>query len=365
MFGGVELDLKEIFMDNIIDGVSDIHIKEGEKIFFRRNTKIESTDFYAKKDDVENFLREIMKNNYEEYIENVLSGHEKDFSVSIFKNRFRINLFLSMGRVSMVLRKIETHIMSIEELNLPEKVRRICEINDGLVIISGPTGSGKSTTWASLIDEINHRSSRHIITIEDPIEQIIVGDKSIITQREVGFDTMSFTDALRYVLRQDPDVIVIGEIRDRESLRSAITMAQTGHLCISTMHTLGASKTIDRIIGMFDESSREEVREELSLVLRCVLSQNLIKNSSKVFPVVELMMVDKSISNLIKEGRTNQINSYLASSDDNVLMDREIVELYKKGIIDENQAIKKSVCPEYVKKEIGFNYLEGSFRYDF
>lgn len=306
------------------------------------------------KDDIENFISEINDMGGSISLKDVESGAEKDFSFEVGDNRYRGNIFMYIGKVGISLRRINKKIKTIEELGLPKILKNISNIKDGLVIFTGPTGSGKSSTWASIIENININQRKHIVTIEDPIEHIFENKLSLITQREVSIDSESFFSALKYVLRQDPDIVVIGEIRDMESLRCAIRVAQTGHLCISTMHTIGSSETINRILGMFDSEKIEEVRMDIASVLRVVVSQRLIYFNGEVIPVVEFMQVDSSIRNLIRDGKIEQIDLYVRNSSGNMTsMDDELFKMYMEERIDTQTAINMAVDGEGMRKNIG------------
>ena len=263
-------------------------------------------------------------------------------------------MFFNMGKTGISLRKISTEIKSFTELSIPVKVENLCGFSSGIVFITGPTGSGKTTSLAAIIDYINENSKRHIITIEDPIEFVFKNKNSIITQREVGKDTASFSDAIKSALRQDPDVIVIGEIRDKDTMINAISAAQTGHLCFCTLHTIGAVDTIERIMGFFSGDEKEKIRFEVSIVLKAILSQQLIKLEDSRLPIVEFIKIEKSISNIIKEGKINQIQNYIQinSSKGLVSMDSELLKMYYKGFINREDILRKCLDKEYVLKNI-------------
>jgi twitching motility protein PilT len=272
---------------------------------------------------------------------------ELDYSYEIAKfGRFRINAFLRMGNIGLVMRPIPNKVPSFNALGLPEILRNFIKKQNGLFLITGPTGSGKSTTLASLIDLINKERSCHIVTIEDPIEFIYKSEKSIISQREVGKDTKSFHAALKRVLREDPDVILVGEIRDSETMKIVIEMAETGHLVFSTLHTINVVQTLNRIIGFFPEYEKNQIRAQLSQVLQGIVSQRLIQRTGgKGFVcALEVMTTTQSIKNLIKENKVHQIFSIMNISkrNDMISMDKSLLGLYEKGLIDMPEMISES-----------------------
>ncbi len=334
---------------------SDIHIKSGEKITIRLLGEIQFLDYVVEDSDIIVFLKEINL-DISQCKNKIL---EKDFSFSDKESRYRGNLFLSMGKISLSLRKISYEIRTFEQLNIAIRERDLCDFSSGLVFITGATGSGKTTSLAAIIQYLNENSKKHIITIEDPVEYIFESKNSIITQREVGRDTTSFSNAIKSSLRQDPDVIVIGEIRDKNTMKAAINAAQTGHLCFCTLHTIGAVDTVDRILGFFSSEEKEEIRFELSMALRAIFSQQLVKVKGKRIPVLEFLNVGKSISNIIKEGKTNQIQNYIHinSSDGLISMDSELLKMYYEGKITEKTLLKICLDKEYVQKNINKKFI--------
>lgn len=301
--------------------------------------------------DIKNFFSDIKA---EKIMENLHDKKEIDFSLEIFHTRFRVNLFKWKNKLGLVLRKINLKIKTVKELELPENILSLCREKSGIVIVTGPTGSGKSTTLAALIDYINKNQKKHIITIEDPIEYIFSNDLSLITQREVGRDSIDFSSALRYSLRQDPDVIMVGEIRDKETLEVAMRAAETGHLCFCTLHTLGAANTICRIIDFFNLSEREQVLNTLFIILKGIISQQLIKCHNVRKPVIEMLFVDKAIANLIKEGKINQIGNQILINKKRgmISMDSQLIELYNQNKIDIDNLRECCIDVEYIEKNL-------------
>ncbi len=251
---------------------------------------------------------------------------------------------------------ISASVPSIEDLKMPEAISRLTDKRRGLILVTGPTGSGKSTTLAALIDKINKTKNEHIITIEDPIEFVHKSNKSLINQREVGDDTFSFEKALRASLREDPDVILVGEMRDLETIATAITAAETGHLVLSTLHTIGAAKTIDRIIDVFPPHQQQQIKVQLGSVLEAVVSQQLIpnKNGDGRVAVHEVMVATNAIKNLVREGKTHQIQTIIQTSKElgMVTMDASIVEACKTNKISKDEALKFCVDFDEVKRQL-------------
>ena len=269
---------------------------------------------------------------------------EVDFSYAIpAKGRYRVNVFRQRGSLALVIRIINTTIPKPEVLGLPFSVVELTKKKRGLVLVTGPTGSGKSTSLASLLDIINSYYNCHIITLEDPIEYLHSHKKSVVNQREIGTDTQSFANALRVVLREDPDVILVGEMRDFETIEIAITAAETGHLVFSTLHTIGAVNTIDRIIDVFPPHQQQQIRVQLASVLEGVISQQLIPTIDDRGRVAafEVMLSTPAIRNLIREGKNHQITSFIQTNKKMGMqtMDDAIFELYLKGSISKEQAL--------------------------
>lgn len=282
---------------------------------------------------------------------------EVDFSLELRCDyRFRVNAFMQREGIALAIRMIPLKIPTLEELSLPQGIKTLAERESGLILVTGSTGSGKSTTLASIIDFINKEKSKHIITIENPIEYIHKHNNSIINQREIGTNTSSFNSALQASLRQNPDIILLGEIRDLDSVNTALRAAETGHLVLSTLHTNGAAKSIDRIIDMYKPDYHYQIRSQLSNVLEGVISQKLLPkfntsdDSYDVVPAVEVMIVQKAIRNLIKDGKTNQINNMiqLGSEYGMLTMDQSMLNLYRNGEISKRVLLQRCEDKEFI-----------------
>lgn len=324
---------------------SDIHISVGEPPAFRIDGSIVRIDSPAlSQEAVKEMLYEIMT---EKQIAEYENNWEYDFSFAYEdKGRFRVNIFNQNRGMSAVLRLIPSEILTLEDLNINNSTfTRISEFPRGLVLVTGPTGSGKSTTLAAIIDHINKTREDHIITIEDPIEFVHTGNKSIINQREVHRDTKSFNAALRSALREDPDVVLVGELRDLETIRLALTAAETGHVVFGTLHTNSASKTIDRIIDVFPGEEKPMIRSMLSESLQAVVSQTLLKKiGGGRVAAHEIMFGTDAIRNLIREDKIAQMYSTIqtGSSSGMVTMDQSLRKLVSDKEVDEKEAMKKA-----------------------
>jgi twitching motility protein PilT len=290
-------------------------------------------------------LTDAQKQKFEEHNELDLSFGVKGLS------RFRGNIFMQRGAVAAAFRTIPFEIRTFKDLGLPEVVNELVKKPRGLILCTGPTGSGKSTTLAAMIDRINSERYEHIITVEDPIEYLHGHKKCLINQREVNADTVSFKAALRYVLRQDPDIVLIGEMRDLETIEAALTVSETGHLSLATLHTNSAVQTINRIIDVFPPHQQEQIRVQLSFVLEGVLSQQLIarKNGKGRVLAIEVMVPNPAIRNLIREDKIHQIYSTMQTGQSKFgmqTMNQSLIELYSKGHISYEDAIGRSAVPE-------------------
>ncbi len=340
-------------------GASDIHITVDSAPIARIKGKfIKLTDKILTKYDTEEMVKEIAgEKNFKRIEEN----GECDFSVAIESGeRFRVNAYKQKGYYAIAIRTITSEIPSFETLGLPEVLKSFTDKHKGLVLVTGPTGSGKSTTLASLIDIINTNQQRHIITLEDPIEYVHHHKQSLVNQREIGQDTESFNSALRAILRQDPDVILVGEMRDPETISIALTAAETGHLVFSTLHTVGAAKTIDRIVDMFPSEQQQQIRTQLSTVCEGVISQQLVQtiDGRKRVAALEVMVANPAIRNLIRENKTYQIQNIIQTGSKHGMqsMDQELVNLYRQGSISRDSVLSRCTDYEYTSRLVGDRY---------
>ncbi len=336
---------------------SDIHITVASPIMIRVNGKlIQLTQHKLMPDDTRAIIQDMMT---VDQIARFEDSGELDFSYSNpGLGRFRVNVFKQRGTYSMAVRVVTLDVPSMESLTLPPIIKELTQKQRGLILVTGPTGSGKSTTLASMIDHMNRTKSDHIITIEDPIEYLHKHHSSIVNQREIGQDSNSFSAALRSALRQDPDVILVGEMRDLETISTAITAAETGHLVLSTLHTVGAAKTIDRVIDVFPPHQQQQIRVQLASVLEAVISQQLMPKAdgSGRAVALEVMVATPAIRNLIREGKTHQMQTVIQTGSHLGMqsMDASLLDLYRRRIIDQSTLKKYAVDVEQVMKQIGF-----------
>ncbi len=332
---------------------SDIHLIFGLPPKCRVAGRLESmADFILNDDDCDNYAMELARYRYDDFLE----IGEMDLARTIEGVRVRINLFRQQDHTSVVIRLLNDKIPMLESLGLPDGVERLTELKRGIVIVTGQTGSGKSTTLASLIDRINHTRDCHVITLEDPIEYIYEPDLSIFNQREIGRDTKSYESGLRSVLREDPDVILIGEMRDTITMETALKAAETGHLVLTTLHTGSASEVVDRIVDSFPEARQQQIRLQLSLTLMAVLAQQLLpkKDGTGRIAACEFMPINAAIRNLIREGKSPQIDNVISTSAEKgaVTMDNAIIKLYRDKKISSRTALFAAKNLEFVKRNI-------------
>ena len=349
------LSLPEIIAQAQRLRASDIHIVCGIPIRVRVDGKLSNLDTNVMTaEDCEAYAQEI-SNHYDE----ISRIGEQDLAIGFPDGtRCRVNLFRQQGYVSAAIRILNNHIPAFDELGLPSAVAGLTEFNQGIVLITGETGAGKSTTLACLLDKINHTQGKHIITLEDPIEYIYTPDQCIINQREVGQDTRSYADGLKSILREDPDVILIGELRNYTTIETALIAAETGHLVFATLHTNSAADTVDRIVDVFPAEQQAQVRMQLSTTLQAVVCQQLLPHMSGRGRVLatEVMIANPAIRNLIREGKTPQIANAIATSgaEGNQLMDSSLISLYRKRKITSDMAIKHAHDPDYVRRSTLF-----------
>lgn len=335
-------------------GASDLHITVGVPPKIRIDGELtDIDDERIMPADAENLIMPIIPDHARKQL---VEMGESDFSYAIAGvGRYRVNAFRQRGSYACVIRIVGTRIPSPQELGLPESVVALTELKRGLVIVTGPTGSGKSTTLASLVDVINSTQNVNVITLEDPIEYLHRHNKAIVNQREIGVDSFSYTSALRAALREDPDVIMVGEMRDLDTISTAITAAETGHLVLSTLHTTGAANTIDRIIDVFPPYQQQQIRIQLAGVLESVISQQLLpKVLGGRVAAFEVMHTNTAIKNLIRESKTHQIDNIIQTNRKlgMMMMDDAIMELYMRGEISKETALEYAQDQQNMKRKL-------------
>jgi twitching motility protein PilT len=343
-------DLHELLKIMIDRNASDLHITVAAAPRIRVDGRLASLDMPPltpadTKALCYSILTDTQKHKFEEDSELDLSFGMKGLS------RFRSNIFMQRGAVAGAFRTIPFEIKNFRELGLPPVVSELSKKPRGLVLVTGPTGSGKSSTLASIIDRINTERSEHIITIEDPIEYLHAHKRCLVNQREINADTMSFKDALRYVLRQDPDIVLIGEMRDLETIEAALTVSETGHLTLATLHTNTAVQSINRIVDVFPAHQQEQIRVQLSFVLEGIIAQQLIpkKNGKGRLLAVEALIPTPAIRNLIREDKTHQIYSMMQAGQSKFkmqTMNQSLFDLFKRGELSYEDALGKSTMPD-------------------
>lgn len=350
-------DLETILCESAAKGASDIYIVPGALVRMRVGFHLENiTEERLSPADSEALLTGIYAMTKGRSIERLIADGDDDFSFALpGVGRFRCCAYMQRGSLAAVLRVVRFELPDAEKLGLPASVMQLADEKNGMVLITGPAGSGKSTTMACLIDRINRERQGHIITLEDPIEYIHRHKGCIVSQREMHSDSQSFAIALRAALRQAPDVIMLGEMRDYDTMATAITAAETGHLLFSSLHTQGAAKSIDRIIDVFPANAQQQVRVQLSAVLRAVVSQQLVQTvEGETIPVFEVMTVTPAIANLIREGKTFQIENAMAAaaSQGMITMDQSLANLVKSGVISRQTALSAAYSPETLERRL-------------
>ncbi|MDW7673455.1 MAG: type IV pilus twitching motility protein PilT [Bacillota bacterium] len=364
------MQVTDLLKTAVLNNASDIHLTVKSYPVYRINGELQSAGkinpIYEKiltPEDTQDFVRQLASPEQQKLLQ---TKGEIDFSFVIEDlARFRVNVFKQRGAMAMVLRVIPSKILTIEDLNLPPVISELAGKQNGLVLVTGPTGSGKSTTLAAMIDYINKNRKDHIITLEDPIEFVHQHQNSVVNQREINHDTESFASALRAALRQDPDVILVGEMRDLETISIAITAAETGHLVFGTLHTSSAASTVDRIIDVFPPHQQQQIRVQLAATIQGVIAQQLIRRIDKPgrTAAMEIMVATAAIRNLIREGKTHQINSSIQTGGKFGMqsLDNCLRGLAQKNMISPDEAIKRALDADGMRKNIHGSPLGAGF----
>jgi twitching motility protein PilT len=349
--------LEELLQEVFKRGASDLHLSSGQPPVLRVDGKLIRLDKPPMSpEDCQRLIFSMLSNEQRRHLE---QNWDLDCSYGVTGlGRFRVNVYKDKGTYAAALRSIATKIPTFEQLNLPPIVQETAERPRGLILVTGPTGSGKSTTLAAMINYINANRSEHILTIEDPIEFLHTSQRSVIHQRELGQDTRSFSNALRAALREDPDVILVGEMRDLETIGLALTAAETGHLVMGTLHTSSAMQTVDRIVDVFPAEQQQQIRVQLSNSLIAVFAQSLmpklneVKEKSGRVMAQEIMIVTPAIANLIREGKTAQIYSAIQTGGQQqmVTLETSLKDLYHRGLVTFDDALSKTSRPEDFKR---------------
>ena len=349
------MDIFELLRLTVQRKASDLHLTPGSSPLLRIHGELVPVkDGRLSSEETKEIIFQLLSLEQKELFN---KKHSIDLAYSLEgTGRFRINAYYQRGMVSVAFRNLPDRIFSLTELGLPEGLHQLSGWRDGMVLVTGPTGCGKTTTLTTLIDMINQTRACHIITIEDPIEYLHTHKKGIVNQRELYTDIDSFAGAMRYALREDPDVILIGEMRDVDTMRTAITAAETGHLVFSTLHTRDAVSSINRILGVFPPVEQQYIRQQLSEVLRAVVSQRLLRcaDGNGRIPAVEVMIVTKAVSNLIRLGKTEQIYSAIETgvSFGMQTMEQSLISLYRQGKINKETVFKTAKSVKLMERRI-------------
>lgn len=334
-------------------GASDLHLSVGVSPSIRVNRALMFLGEIPPlaMEDIEYFLSQVLNQEQKDIFD---VNKEIDFSVSLGNQvRFRVNTFFQKGYPAVAMRVVPMKVPTLEQLNLPSVLGNLCELRQGLILVTGPTSHGKSTTIAAMIDRINETRAEHIISIEDPIEYVFSNKRSLIEQREMYIDTHSWDVALKSILRQDPNVVLIGEMRDYDTMAAVLTIAETGHLVFATLHTNSAAQSIDRIVDSFPEVQQQQVKVQLSQVLEVVLSQRLLPSKEKgVVPAVEIMLGTTAVRSLIREGKSHQLDNVISTSGGlgMTTLEKSMSELINSGWIEYSEAVKFCQRPEELKR---------------
>jgi twitching motility protein PilT len=341
------MDITQLLAFGVEEGASDCHLSAGEPPLLRVHGDLKKLDYAPlTREEVHALIYDIMSDVQRKTFEET---YECDFSFELGElARFRVNVFMQRKGEAAVFRTIPSKILSLEELGMPPILKQLCDKEKGLILVTGPTGSGKSTTLAGMIDYLNNTFEGHILTIEDPVEFVHQSKKCLVNQRELGPHTKSFANALRAALREDPDVILVGEMRDLETIQLALTAAETGHIVFGTLHTSGAPKTVDRVIDVFPPAQQAQIRAQFAESIEAVITQTLLKKKSGGrVPALEIMTGTTAVRNLIREGKIHQIpgTMQVSQKDGMQTMDMSLQNLVAKGVVTKEEAQSKSMTP--------------------
>ena len=342
---GAKMDITELLSFGVEQGASDCHLSAGEPPMIRINGDLKKLDYPLLTREqahalIYDIMNDLQRKNFEEF-------HECDFSFELGEvARFRVNVFMQRKGEAAVFRTIPTKILTLEELGMPPLLKQLCEKEKGLILVTGPTGSGKSTTLAAMIDYLNSSFEGHILTVEDPIEFVHPSKKCLVNQRELGPHTHSFANALRAALREDPDIILVGEMRDLETIQLALSAAETGHIVFGTLHTSSAPKTVDRIIDVFPPTQQAQIRSQFAESIEAVITQTLLKKKAGGrVAALEILTGTTAVRNLIREGKIHQIpgTMQVSQKDGMQTMDMALTNLVTRGIVTREEAQAKSM----------------------
>lgn len=350
----VKTVLHDVLETGVGEGASDWHIREDSTVSFRANGELGEIDYVTDREFMEKLIEQILPPAQQNEFKR--SG-DADFAFQEEGvGRFRANLHWQRGKYALALRYVQQKVPSLKKLRLPAIILKIAESQRGIVFLAGITGAGKTTTQACMLQHMNKNMTRHIITIEDPVEYTFIDENSVIEQRDVGLDVDTFESALKHVLRQDPDVIVLGEMRDRHSFETALMAAETGHLVLCTLHTLNAPQSLLRVLDMFPEYERDSVRKSLAGNLRAVICQRLLRRASGngLVPCVEILINNSVARKLITEGKIGKLEGVIESgtSDNMISFNNSLLNLVNEGLISEEEALKASTNPEQLRMNL-------------
>ncbi len=350
------MKIQEILEQAVRQSASDILIIAGMPAAYKINGLIQRQGERLLPNDIEALTRELYQLAGGRNMDRLLEKGDDDFSFAVpGLSRFRINALKQRGSLGLVIRVVSFQLPDRTALGIPDNVMAFARYTRGLVLFTGPAGSGKTTTLACLVDAVNSSRNSHIITIEDPIEYLHQHKQSVVTQRELSTDTQSYDVALRAALREAPDIILLGEMRDADTIRAAVTAAETGHLVISTLHTIGASSTIDRIVDSFPPEQQQQIRTQLAMVLEGVVSQQLVPTvDGALAPAFEVMSVNSAIRNMIRESKGHQIDNVISqgAAEGMVTMDQSLLRLVQSGRVSREEALRHSINSEWMQKRL-------------